>query len=738
LSNWDYDPTFDVMKTNPYRKSRLIVLILSSLSIATLILNIIAINKYVVSNKTKDQIQQLQKNHANWTIRLNWAYINNEKLEDLKDARNLYERNQTEIINDLRKVRDNKSSNLSLINSYQEAQKNTQNYIVNLFNHSSFYGELIKELEALIKVDSSTELKRALSIVKNDRALKQTEINPKRVKNIQEAFKEVNSLLTATNLNTPEIEERERKLAEKLQSLEKSATEVSQFNHVYKKSSATFSQNAQEIITLYSTENNSVVFILFSWNLLAFIGLALFLGLYIVKVEKNIISPLKHLIKQLDTSIENASSFISSLKLHEDDSSELNAIYKALNLIFKRMQHQSDALSFLSLDEDINSENQSYLSLTAREIRTPLNTLTNTISQLSSEYKNSDDHSLKEHIHNLHNASVQVLSLTSQIMDFNKIQDGSLRLKNVNSPLREQIITIINIYKERFNASNVSFRVLIEEDQIPEFAQLDPIRLNQILFSLLRQAWRRTSIGSITLKIESVSTSTTQQKLHFSISDTSAGYKDDELGLLEHTDIEHILASDPALVDLYLAKKLLNYFESKLFIESEDKLGTHIEFTMSFNLIDKVLHNRQNILHQFIDQIAPANYRILIIDDNKVNLKLAAKILAQAHFIANEANNALEALDYIKKDMPFDLILLDLEMPGMDGIQFARYVRESSYIQAKTIPILALTASTDEKTREEAFINGMNDFITKPFIASDLINIINKNIDLAKRFRHLN
>lgn len=456
---------------------------------------------------------------------------------------------------------------------------------------------------------------------------------------------------------------------------------------------------------------------------------------YLLSYTKRIYyEPLNAIITQLKITDSSADideiDRLKSVKIP----SELAALSAVFDRIMDKLNIQRDALSFLSLDDNSSSSHVGFISAAAREIRTPLNTLTNTISQLleSDAMKTAWADEIKE----LHHASFTLLALINQVVDLNKLQEGTLRLSIKPSSLLEQIKTITAIYRDKFNGKGVEFRLIVDESSLPEIVETDAVRLNQILLSLLQQAWRKTNRGSVTLDIYCLKKLTNECALRFQITDTGEGYEQEELELINQRS-NSIVGVDSVYAGLFLSKSLLSYFNSSMNIDSEPELGTSIAFSMNFPIIHTLQRKEKTVLlTKMVNQVAAAEKQILIVDDNPVNLKITARILQKDMYNCTIAANAAEALALIETGKKFDVILMDLEMPQMDGLSCTEFIRNSDYQLAKTVPIIALTAASSDHIKEKAFMRGMNDYITKPFTPLELLNTVAKNIDLAKQFGH--
>lgn len=684
----------------------------------------------------KSEVGSLERKLDHWIIRSNEAYFQQKQMLDLKDVKNLYLRDEQRSIQKLEASFNDYKIVLQFIDHYSRAHKSHTDFIKQLYAINLAEKEISQIIQKLQGAGLTNEIAEVTNKFELNSLRNKAISDSTRYLEILNAYQWLSKRKSFFEPDQVDLFALERRLKDRLHYYAQSQKKLSSAQDVFERSLKDFQLSHHEIMTESQRFTAKYTWLLFGLSALIILCLTFFISAFAIYTKRKYADPLHKITTELQSALEMQHSLISNIDLPIIENSELGTFIHSLRMILKRMKNQAEALSFLSIESGIKSHNQSFMALTAREIRTPLNSLTNIISQLCKEFDSSDSSPLKEDIRNLHNASVQILSLVNQILDYNRIQEGTLQLRPTSVSLKDQINTVVEIYTERFNARQVSFRTIFEGDDFPPVVFLDSVRFNQILFSLLRQSWKKTARGSVTLRFRSSTRSPHEIKLQVSISDTGDGYIEDELDRLLTTESQEIINQDSSLVDLYMARNILNYFSSNLIIESEESLGTHVSFEMKIESKQLALHPNQNMLSQLTDVVAPESVRVLVVDDNKVNLRLTAKILEQAHYKCEVANNAIEALEFIKKNIPLDLILLDLEMPGMDGLQFCQFVRESNYHTAKTVPIIALTASNDEQTKDDAFIIGMNDFISKPFTPIDLLEIINKNLNLAKQFGH--
>lgn len=434
-----------------------------------------------------------------------------------------------------------------------------------------------------------------------------------------------------------------------------------------------------------------------------------------------------------EANYELGSQLLESL-LAKAEHSKLTETLSDFSLLVDRIITQRETLSFLAVDSQKGGPGSSSISLLAQEMRSPLNAVTHSITDLY-ELK-SVDPSVRETVEQLYHNAIHLVALLNTAVDFNKEQDGQL---NLNPSVHQLIATFESIqylFSKRFTSRDVTFKVQYDQAQLNEYYQIDLLRLAQLLIILLNQAWLKTEKGQVELKVQRISKRAQTHDLLFEINDTGDGYSEIEMDQLNTIHPSRQI-NPKTKSSLMLAKQILALMGSKLEIISEEGLGACYRFELKLPVQTKSDYDEfsKGSLKDIAEQISPAKMRILLVDDNEVNLKISTKILQREGYHTQMATNGYEALDLLE-DTHFDLVLMDLQMPGMSGIECTRKLRTSSIKLAKTLPIIALTASDDEQSRNEAFSAGMNDYLTKPYTPLDLLHGVARNLELAHRFGH--
>jgi signal transduction histidine kinase/CheY-like chemotaxis protein len=354
-----------------------------------------------------------------------------------------------------------------------------------------------------------------------------------------------------------------------------------------------------------------------------------------------------------------------------------------------------------------------FLSNMSHELRTPLNGIIGTTNLLKSETHNQIQ---KEHYDLLTYSSTQMLSLVNDVLDFSKIESGKIELEKSTFNLETFIRNIYNSFAQQFEAKQLYFK-LATDDDINFNIISDDIRLSQILNNLLSNALKFTHIGGVTLGVKVTQNTTSKLSIHFSVSDTGIGIPSEKKDKIFESFIQADLNTTRKYggtgLGLSISKKLAEVFSTNLYVESTVNIGTTFYFDVLFdkdNNINKVIINKP--IENFKDL---TGMKILIAEDNKINMLIARKFLRKWGVVLTEAINGKEAINFCEKN-GYDLVLLDLEMPVADGYTALKQIRKIY----PTIPAIAFTASAFENIEKVLLHKGFNEYVLKPFSPQDL------------------
>jgi signal transduction histidine kinase/CheY-like chemotaxis protein len=369
-----------------------------------------------------------------------------------------------------------------------------------------------------------------------------------------------------------------------------------------------------------------------------------------------------------------------------------------------------------------------FLSNMSHELRTPLNGIIGTSHILKSEkYLESQE----EHISVLSNLSEHMLGLVNNILDYSKIDAGKLELNNYNFTLKDFVDKTYLTFKGLFDEKGVSYKIDVDERLLTLSFFADGLRLQQVMNNLLSNALKFTNKdGVVTVSIATIKKTDTHIKLFISVSDTGIGISKSHISEI----FESFKQGDSATTRMYggsglgltISKNLVSSFGGSLNVKSELGKGSNFFFDVNLPIAQA---NQQVLESAAITTLSLQNIRLLLVEDNKVNMMVARKILQKWGVQVVEAENGAIAYEKSQQE-DFDIILLDLEMPVMDGKTAAQKINALN----KQTPIVAFTAGLYEDMKSDLLKAGFTDYIHKPFMPDDLYRKIlfclNKKADL--------
>jgi signal transduction histidine kinase/CheY-like chemotaxis protein len=354
-----------------------------------------------------------------------------------------------------------------------------------------------------------------------------------------------------------------------------------------------------------------------------------------------------------------------------------------------------------------NRSKSEFLATMSHEIRTPLNGVIGMIELLRGTRLDSEQRSLLD---TLSQSSDTLLSILNEVLDFSKIEAGRLEIdRRAFSPLvvAQEVVALL-----RPQADQKGIALLLWTGQMPERLFGDPTRLQQIWLNLLSNAIKFTERGEVRFELFSERIPTGHERLHGSVSDTGIGMSvEQQSRVFEAFTQAASVPGGGAGLGLAISSRLARIMNGKITIESRPGVGSRFGFSMQLDRTSS--QNDGNDLRPGKTDVPVAQLRVLLAEDNAVNQTLALAILAKFGIKAELARNGYEALQAVSV-REFDVVLMDVQMPELDGLDATRSIRALPSTVAQPW-IIALTANAFEQDRQLCMAAGMDDFVAKPF-----------------------
>lgn len=370
--------------------------------------------------------------------------------------------------------------------------------------------------------------------------------------------------------------------------------------------------------------------------------------------------------------------------------------------------------------ERANRAKSDFLSSMSHEIRTPLNAIVGLSEDIAS-YKEQVPKEVVEDTEDIRNASQTLLEIVGNILDINKIEADKMEIIENKYNFKEEIINMCKITQTRIGEKNVIFNLSIADD-IPYELIGDKGKVKEIVNNLLTNAIKYTDEGQINLKIKCINdTNKNISNIIISCQDTGKGIKADHINRLftkfDRLDIEKNTTTEGTGLGLAITKALVEMMGGKINVQSQYGQGSIfiVQIPQKINklikpMTEKELSDTLTKINKIMNDYG--NKKILIVDDNKLNIKVATRALKDFNFELDECYDGNQVLDKINQGNKYDLILMDIMMPNMSG---ETCIKELQNINGFNTPIIALTADAIAGAKEKYISEGFIDYIAKPF-----------------------
>jgi PAS domain S-box-containing protein len=387
---------------------------------------------------------------------------------------------------------------------------------------------------------------------------------------------------------------------------------------------------------------------------------------------------------------------------------------------FKKMEMELREAKIRS--EQASQVKQQFLGSISHELRTPLNAVIG-FAHLLKNCGNNDERT--QHINTLLFSADGLLKIINNIIDFSSADAGRLNLNFENFNLHEHLHHVASLFKLQADQKQLNFRLDIDA-AVPVYVKGDVVRLTQILNNVLSNALKFTYHGEVTFRVIAMGNGEGKVRISFFVRDTGIGIPASKLegvmGLFTQGNSTSTRAHSGTGLGLTLTKKLIELHGGELHIDSSPGYGTNVSFELLFLLADgQVMQGEETSA-----QMDMSGVRVLIAEDNEVNQLLLRKFLTSWGCRVSIAENGREAVEMLAAE-PFDILLMDIQMPIMDGYTAAKQIRSEEKLNCD-IPIIAVTATIMSDVIEQMEGSGMTDYLLKPYTPETLRELLEKHI----------
>ncbi|MEP1470195.1 MAG: response regulator [Halieaceae bacterium] len=485
-------------------------------------------------------------------------------------------------------------------------------------------------------------------------------------------------------------------------------------------------------------------------SLIIFI-IVLMLAFCIAKRLKRMIArPLTELSETMNVITEERNY---SLRTNIDSDNEIGLVAQSFNKMLVAIQDHDRTLkeTFTELTlareeaEQSTRAKSDFLANMSHEIRTPMNGVIGAVELLQQQNLTTLGKNL---VQTIGTSADLLLRLIDDILDVSKIDAGKLSIDSTPNSLRLLVKEIGNFFTLEADRKDLDFRIDISAD-IPDSLVFDEIRLRQILINILGNAFKYTLAGSVEMNVKEVAGHTGNKLVEFTVADTGIGIPDEMQGII----FDAFIQGDPertkrfagAGLGLAIVHRLAKLMEGEVGFSSTEGRGTIFWCKIPLviaerELIDKPFRSAE-VVNQEPLRAAPIDgtldndsdypqfdIKVLLAEDSQVNQFIVSTMLSNYGVHVTTVSDGFDAVETVRTDKSYDLILMDIQMPGMDGVQATRKInalidRDS---HAKKMPIIALTAYALEGDKQEFLNEGMDDYLSKPLRGDDLLAMLEK------------
>jgi signal transduction histidine kinase/DNA-binding response OmpR family regulator len=370
-------------------------------------------------------------------------------------------------------------------------------------------------------------------------------------------------------------------------------------------------------------------------------------------------------------------------------------------------------------NREVADMKEQFLANMSHEIRTPMNSILGFTNLLRRTQLNEQQ---RDYVQNLHSAGENLLALVNDILDLSKIEAGMMHLEEIRFSLHSLVSSVGAMFAEKMNEKNIGFEVVIDQD-VPDILQGDAVRLTQILVNLVSNSVKFTEAGRIDIHVSIVTISDSKVTLSISVKDTGIGIASEKQEAIferfQQAEAETTRRFGGTGLGLAIVKQLVDLQKGEISLNSRPGKGTEFFLVLEYKLPDMEKLFSEAMAAES-ENLSLTKIKALIAEDNLMNQHLISHLMKSWSIDFKIVNNGLEAIEELKRET-YSIVLMDIQMPEMDGYTATGVIRNELHNQ---VPIIAMTAHAMMGEKEKCLHLGMNDYVSKPIKETVLYNII--------------